>query len=308
MVEWGNMNNDKDFKDTLAKIKSTFRLREGSLAIFLIISISFKVTGFATYFRQLDWVIFILAVWFVSAYIFRFLIGRKTTAAGLINLYLIYDILVELPLLSFIVYAMGGVEWIGGMLFLFPIVYTSIVFRRNEAFLVYVIASIYYVLLVLLPYFNIISFKPFFNLGTNFYQNSSYVMSNIIITLSVFYLVGWAANLIADLLGKRTAELEKTKKELEKEKTSLEVKVQDRTKELEKEKTSLEVKVRDRTKEIEKERASLEERVKERTQELQKRIEELEKFHKITVGRELKMAKLKKEIKKLNEELEKYKS
>ena len=272
MVEWGNMNNDKDFKDTLAKIKSTFRLREGSLAIFLIVSISFKVTGLATYFRQLDWVIFALVVWIISAYIFRFLIGRKTTAVGLINLYLIYDILLELPLLSFIVYAMGGVEWIGGMLFLFPIVYTSIVFRRKEAFLVYVAASIYYILLVLLPYFNIISFKPFFNLGTNLYQNLSYVMSNIIITLSVFYLVGWAANIIADLLGKRTAELEKTKKELEKE------------------------------------IASLEERVKERTQELQKRIEELEKFHKITVGRELKMAKLKKEIKKLNEELEKYKS
>lgn len=48
---------------------------------------------------------------------------------------------------------------------------------------------------------------------------------------------------------------------------------------------------------------SLEEKVKERTKELQKRVNELEKFHKVTVGRELKMVELKKEVKRLNEEL-----
>ena len=40
----------------------------------------------------------------------------------------------------------------------------------------------------------------------------------------------------------------------------------------------------------------LEGKVKERTKELQKRIEELEKFQKVAVGRELKMIELKKEI------------
>jgi len=44
---------------------------------------------------------------------------------------------------------------------------------------------------------------------------------------------------------------------------------------------------------------NLEKKVEERTKELQRRVEELEKFHKLTVGRELKMIELKKEIKKL---------
>jgi len=44
---------------------------------------------------------------------------------------------------------------------------------------------------------------------------------------------------------------------------------------------------------------NLEKKVEERTKELQKRIEELEKFHKLTVGRELKMIELKKKIKEL---------
>jgi len=51
--------------------------------------------------------------------------------------------------------------------------------------------------------------------------------------------------------------------------------------------------------EIKKFQESLEEQVKERTKELQDKIRELEKFQKITVGRELKMIELKKEIERL---------
>ena len=59
------------------------------------------------------------------------------------------------------------------------------------------------------------------------------------------------------------------------------------------------------------EKERLEEKVKKRTRELQgayddvkKRKEDLEKFYKLTVGRELKMIELKKEIKELEEKIE----
>lgn len=51
----------------------------------------------------------------------------------------------------------------------------------------------------------------------------------------------------------------------------------------------------------------LEEKVKERTQELQEKIEELERFQRLAVGRELKMVELKAGIEKLKKELEKSK-
>jgi len=71
--------------------------------------------------------------------------------------------------------------------------------------------------------------------------------------------------------------------------------------ELEEAKATLEVKVKVRTKELEVLTKSLEKEVNQRTKELQKRVDELERFHKLTVGRELKMIELKKEIKKLEE-------
>ncbi|KPJ56584.1 hypothetical protein AMJ49_04525 [Parcubacteria bacterium DG_74_2] len=54
-------------------------------------------------------------------------------------------------------------------------------------------------------------------------------------------------------------------------------------------------------------REELESEVEKRTKEIQERVDELERFYKLTVGRELRMVELKQEIKKLKERLEKEK-
>lgn len=66
----------------------------------------------------------------------------------------------------------------------------------------------------------------------------------------------------------------------------------------------LEEKVAQRTRDLAELNNSLEEKIKERTADLQKNIEELEKFHKLTTGRELRMIELKQEIKELKKKLE----
>ncbi len=101
-------------------------------------------------------------------------------------------------------------------------------------------------------------------------------------------------------LNKMTAKLESSYGELEE-------KIKERTEELEEAKAVLEVKVKARTRELENLTKSLEEQVKDRTKELQEKVNELEKFHKLAVGRELKMIELKKEIKRWQKKLEKKK-
>lgn len=70
---------------------------------------------------------------------------------------------------------------------------------------------------------------------------------------------------------------------------------------------ALEVRVAARTRELRSLTEGLEEQVGLRTKELQGKIEELEKFNRLTVGRELKMIELKEEIEGLKKELEKSK-
>jgi methyl-accepting chemotaxis protein len=88
------------------------------------------------------------------------------------------------------------------------------------------------------------------------------------------------------------AELKQTTAELVAAKTGLEKKVAERTEELEKERRSLEEKVKERTKDLEAAKNDLE-----------KKVAELEEFHDLTVGRELKMIKLEKETDSLLQEL-----
>jgi C4-dicarboxylate-specific signal transduction histidine kinase len=78
--------------------------------------------------------------------------------------------------------------------------------------------------------------------------------------------------------------------------------------ELKDQRAVLEIRVRARTKELEELTKTLEDQVKERTKELQERVNELERFHQLTIGREKKMIELKKKLKRLESELEKEKS
>jgi hypothetical protein len=75
--------------------------------------------------------------------------------------------------------------------------------------------------------------------------------------------------------------------------------------EIETTKQALEAKVAERTKELKELSEGLDQQVREKTSKLEEKIDELQKFNKLVIGRELKMVELKKEIENLKEEIKK---
>jgi len=132
------------------------------------------------------------------------------------------------------------------------------------------------------------------------YQVRSILLS-LIVSIVLYLVIYSRLEAFWNMFRKQTKELESLNKELEN-------KVRERTKEIESAKSVLEVRVQARTKELKELANNLEEQVKERTQELQKRVDELEGFHNLTVGRELKMIELKDKIRELEEKLKETKN
>ena len=81
-------------------------------------------------------------------------------------------------------------------------------------------------------------------------------------------------------------------------------KINESYEEIEEQKGILEVRVNARTQELKELTESLDEQVKEKTKKIQEKMTEMKKFHDLTVGRELKMIELKKQIQALEKRLE----
>lgn len=125
--------------------------------------------------------------------------------------------------------------------------------------------------------------------------------------IGVFLAAGSFNSKIWEKLKKVNEQVEQKTEELRELNKKLEERVKERTKKLEEAKATLEIKVEARTKELKELTEGLEEEVKRRTKEVYKRMGELERFQRVTTGREIKMVELKEEIKKLKEELKRYK-
>jgi len=112
---------------------------------------------------------------------------------------------------------------------------------------------------------------------------------------------------LLESLNRAKSELEKRVKERTKELEKRTLELEEAKEDIEESKDILEVKVKARTEELQELNRTLEGKVKQRTKELQERVDELNRWYKLTVGRELRMVELKREMEGLKEEIREVK-
>ncbi|MFH1643181.1 MAG: hypothetical protein ABH967_00895, partial [Patescibacteria group bacterium] len=236
-------------------------------------------------------VIFIVLSIFPLAYFVKQ--KKESLSSGQIYFIVAIDFTIELLLLLFVFYLsapimihyFGNVIFVVGMsLILYNILSNPIFNSKKYNTFFFVLSCIFLFLFCFLEYFNL---YPAYSLGSITIVNSNrIIVSSFLSSFVVLFTIHVYTNNFWEMFRKQARELEDLNE-------SLEERVSQRTEELQDAKSVLEVKVRARTRELEELTQNLEKDVQERTRELQNRVDELEGFHKLVVGRELKMVELK---------------
>lgn len=217
----------------------------------------------------------------------RFL-QRGEALAPAYFLYTIFDLCV----LTLVIYHLEGIFWLGFIFYSFYILLNFMTFPRTQALFLTAWIMLLYIGLVLMQYFRILPSPMLFPPQSQTYFHFPYVFTTTIAYIATFLLVAYYSEGFYQLYAGRIFELKETREILEKEKLLLEERVEARKKELDKERESLQERVEQRKKELELEETGL-----------QEKVEELEKFKKITIGREEKLHGLEKELIQLKKEL-----
>ena len=213
--------------------------------------------------------------------------------------YLITQI-VEIILLLALLHFWGAISMGGMVVFMVYLIFGYFAFTRAVyPRIMALVIALGYFFVALLEHLGIISVVDVYGLGINLIKIPSAFYTNVIFMVGLLIVLAVYGDIFSKKVRESIKILTKNERELTEVKKSLEKKVRSRTKELEELTKSLELKVKERTKEIEKKGRELE----ENTKRLQEKIVEMERFQELSVGREIKMTELKREVEKLKEQL-----
>ena len=251
-----NLNQAK--KKLLKEISWSISSIIGILSVFFVLVIFLRFV-FNVPFSL--WINFWILVWGLILPSFIYIAKKQKEISVIYDIHFIYFIF-QLLMLTIILHYVGGIEWIGVIFYIFFIVYGIFLLPKKRSLTMVLIAILFFFLLAFLEYFGIISHYDLFG-ESNFYLNFNYILSFLLITAAIILLLYFVVNRFAEKIRNQNIKLTKIQGALFKTNIRLEEKLQE---------------------------------LREKSKELEEKKELAEKFNKLSVGRELKMIELKKEV------------
>ncbi|MBL7142302.1 MAG: hypothetical protein ISS83_01365 [Candidatus Pacebacteria bacterium] len=275
--------NSKDilFKESLRGVKNDIRLTLAVLAACMLLALTAR---FIFGVPLSNFIFLLFSVWILFYLSHGYFIKRKKNHEDLYSFHFknnIFDVL----FLTVVIHHLGGVEWIGAVFYLCILAWASSVLSKKKVFVLCLASLFCYFQLATLEYFGILPHREVFSISQGAYQDPVFILIQTLTLTIAFLFIAENYGTLSENLRKKQEKLIKAQEEIEEAKDVLEIKVDARTRELQ---------------ELTKEQEGT---IQERTREIQEKLEDMERFQKLSVGRELKMIELKKEIKRLEEKL-----
>jgi len=269
------------FKESFKGIKNDIRLTLVVLTACLLLALASRFIFGAS----IDNVAFLILVGWILFYISHWFSVKHQKNNKQLHNFHFKNNFIDLVFLTVIIHYLGSVEWIGAIFYLCILSWASSVLTKGKVLILCVACVFFYTELATLEYFGVIPHREVFSVSQGAYQDPAFILIQIAALIIAFFFIIENYGTLSDNLKQNQQKLVAAQGEIEESKNVLEIKIQARTKELQE--------LTKRQEEI----------IKERTGEIQEKLEEMERFHGLAVGRELKMIELKKEIKKLEEKL-----
>lgn len=228
----------EELKNIKARLITDFTY---SIIILLTFSIASLVLKYFLRIPIYNEIYFLILGWFVFNYLNLYILKKRRISLKIIKKLDFFHHIVALLFVTGIFYYTGSVLWIGAIFYIFIILYASILSSPKESLVITLIAFVFYSLIVLLIYLDIIPYKEFFIFAPSLYQNSQYVITTTLAIAVVFFSIFFSGKNFGQILKEKNEELNQNKKKLEEFSNKLEEKVRFRTLELKKSKDQLSV-------------------------------------------------------------------
>jgi|GEM_PF-2084975 len=271
------------FQDYLPRIQADIKRRIPMIVSFFLLAILFKAV-FKESFPSLIILIVFVILFYVFLMSFIFNKFKKTSPGLIIDLYFL-SICLDVVFLTIIIYLLGGITWIGPFFYSLVIINVFWLMPVNKAIFLILLSFFFLSSLVGLQYLETLDARYLFLPAEANMQNFYYVVITVSGSLAVLFFLSYSSDLYRRVLDKQITRLKAAEERLKQLKENLEIEIHKKTEDLENEKKNLEQEVKKRTKELE-----------ERRRIVRARVEELEKFHRLAVERELEMSELKEKI------------
>ncbi len=162
-----------ELKQTVLK---TIIARRITLGVFAAIALIVILTSHISYLNPL---FYAPLVWFLLTFPFKYLIERQRNAESLHWVHAGFFI-IEIGIITVLIYLMGGGEWIGIIFYLFTVIYANFFLPELQGYLITGLVIVCYSGLLLLEYTGTIPHHPLFPISGPPYRSLTYNLVTIL--------------------------------------------------------------------------------------------------------------------------------
>jgi signal transduction histidine kinase len=202
-----------DVQQLKTGIIRTILMRRVTLAVFTLVAFPMAV------FLQislLDPLLYTPLMWLIITFPFRRMIDRQRTLHAVHGVHAAYFV-AEILLITLLVHRLGGIAWIGGMFYVFTVIYANFFLPRLHGAVITGLVAFAYTGIALAEYLGVLPHRPLFASAEPAHQNLLFILTTLLAgPVAVYAILALTVRTFAGIYARKNRLLAVRERALEK--------------------------------------------------------------------------------------------